>query len=228
MSPALAGLRDDLDALLWSALYVAVVIGGAELLRRRGLGRDYSRKIVHVGIGSWVGPTYLLYEHRLWAALPPLLFVVVNALSYRYGLLRSIEGEERNIGTLLYPVSVALAIAGFWGPELAPIGLSAILVLAWGDAAASLVGRRWGTHRYRVGLQHRSYEGSLAMLVVSFAAVVAAYALLADVAPSVLVGAALAAIAATVIEARSVWGLDNLFVPAAVALTLWWLGGGLS
>lgn len=215
---------DDLDAMAWSTAYVLLILGLAELARRRGVGRGVTRKIVHIGIGTWVGPTYLLYEHQLWAVIPPLAFVFVNALSYRYGLIKSVEGEERNVGTLLYPLSVTLALALFWEPRLRPVGLAAILVMAWGDAAASLVGRRFGRRTYRILGHPRTLEGSLAMLVTSVGAIYASFAWLGTLPPELWVAAGAAAIGATILEGLSLWGVDNLLVPAGTAGVLLALG----
>ncbi len=216
-----AEFMDDLGALLWSGAYVVAILSLAEVARRRGVARTVTRKIVHIGIGTWVGPTYLLYDHRLWAVVPPLLFVAVNALSYRYGLIKSVEGEEKNIGSLLYPLSVALALALFWEESLRPIGLAAILVMAWGDAAASLVGRRWGRHLYRVAGHPRSLEGSAAMFLVSIAAIFAAFGWVSHLPPDLWMAAVVAAAGATLVEGVSLWGVDNFLVPAGTALVLW-------
>lgn len=212
---------DDLDAMVISALYVLAVIGGAEMARRRGVDRSITRKIVHVGIGTWVIPTFLLFDHRLWAVVPPACFVIVNAASYRFHLIRSVEGEPANIGTILYPISVASALGFFWHGSWPAVGAAAILVMAWGDAAASLVGRRYGRRIYRVMGHPRSLEGSLAMLGVGFAAILASFVSMGmPIDQGVVMAALAAATIATGLEAISLWGFDNILVPASVALTL--------
>lgn len=229
----MASFLDDLDAMLWSAAYVLLILGIAELARRGSVPRPITRKIVHIGIGTWVGPTYLLYDHQLWAVVPPLAFVLVNALSYRYGFIKSVEsekdlrhlmypveGQERNIGSLLYPMSVAAALFLFWEPHLRPVGLAAILVMAWGDAAAALVGRRYGRHIYRIAGHPRSLEGSLAMFGASVVGVLVAFAVLSDLPPGIWWAAGLTALGATVLEGVSRWGLDNVLVPGSAALVL--------
>lgn len=215
---------DDLDAMALSAAVVLAVLAVAEGARRRGIPKSVTRKIVHVGIGTWVLPTFLLFEHRLWAVVPPACFVLVNAASYRTGLIQSVEGGERgarNIGTILYPISVALALGLFWNEPWPVVGAAAVLVMAWGDAAGSLVGRRFGRRHYHVAGHPRSLEGSLAVFGFGVLAILASFALLGrplDV--NVVLVALLAALAATVLEAVSLWGFDNLLVPTAVAIVL--------
>jgi phytol kinase len=212
-------LPGDILALIASYLYVAIVLGGAELIRRRaGLGVDFTRKVVHVGVGLWVVPTLLLFESWALALVPPASFVVLNALSYRFSVARSIETGEKNLGTILFPFAFIVLIAWFW-PRGRPDAIAGgILVLALGDAAAALVGKRWGRHPYRIGKATRSAEGSAAMFVASFIALFAATRLFgAPVSPVVLAG--LAAFS-TVLEGVSQLGFDNLLVPVGTAVAL--------
>lgn len=216
----------DVLATLISVGYIGGVVGSAEWLRRSGrLGFDHSRKWVHVGIGTWILPTALLYQSPFWAASLPAVFVLVNALSHRLKLVRAMDEESGdNLGTTLFPLAFVLAIALFWHQEGGrPALVGGILVLAWGDAAAALVGKRFGRHRYRVGSGYRSLEGSAAMFGCSALAIVAAGAL-AGGEPygwlPILGGAALA----TLLEAGSRWGFDNLLVPLGTAWFLWGLG----
>ncbi len=217
----MSAFLDDLDAMVISTVYVLSVLALAEFARRRGMPRSSTRKIVHVGIGTWVIPTFLLFDHRLWAVIPPACFVVVNALSFRFHLIRSVEGETENVGTILYPISVAAALGLFWTQPWPAVGAAAILVMAWGDAAASLVGRRYGRRVYHAWGHPRTLEGSLAMLVVGAAGILVSFVSMGRaVDGGVLAAAVLAAAVGTALESVSLWGFDNLLVPAGVAITL--------
>lgn len=212
---------DDLDAMAISTVVVMSVLALAEFARRRGVPRTVTRKIVHVGIGTWVLPTFLIFEHRLWAVVPPACFVLVNAVSFRTGLIRSVEGGERNIGTILYPISVALALALFWPDPWPVVGAAAILVMAWGDAAGSLVGRRFGRHPYHVAGHPRSIEGSLAVFAFGVLGILTSFAVMGHALDAdILVAALLAASIGALLEAVSLWGFDNVLVPGGVAATL--------
>ena len=217
----MSAFLDDLDAMVISSVYVLSVLVLAEWLRRRGVDRSTTRKVVHVGIGTWVIPTFLLFDHRLWAVVPPACFVLVNALSFRFHIIRSVEGEQRNVGTILYPISVAAALGIFWADGWQVVGAAAILVMAWGDAAASIVGRRFGRHVYRAWGHPRSVEGSAAMLVVGTGAILATFAVMGrGIDTGVVQAALIAASVATAFEAVSLWGFDNVLVPASVAVGL--------
>ena len=216
---------NDAVATGLSVAYIGAVVGSAEWLRRTGrLGFDHSRKWVHVGVGTWILPTALLFESAFWAAFLPGVFVVVNAVSHRLKLVRAMDEESGdNLGTTLFPLAFVLAIALFWGRDGGRSALVAgILVLAWGDAAAALVGRRFGRHRYRVGSGWRSLEGSAAMFLLSALAITVAGRLVGSDPYGwlpILGGAALA----TGLEAGSRWGFDNLLVPLGTAWFLWGL-----
>jgi phytol kinase len=222
-------LNDGL-ALALSFVWVAAVVGVAEGLRRGGrISFGLSRKIIHVGIGTWILPTVLLFHSRWLAAAPPALFILVNALSLRFRWTKSMDAEAgSNAGTIWFPLSFTVLILGLWGVAGGKAATCAgLLVLAWGDAAAALVGQRWGRHRYRTGDGWRSVEGSAAMLVFSALAIGVAGAATASTTGAQPYGparVAVVAIAATLIEAAGRRGSDNFLVPVGTALLLWGLG----
>lgn len=224
----LHGFRADLGAMLLSAAWVVLVIGAAEFLRNRGVAREITRKIIHLGIGMWIVPTYLLFESKVWAALPAAGFVVLNSLAWQFGWFRSMSGERRNIGVILFPLSTALALWFFWLPPWSVVGVAAILVLCWGDAAGALVGRRFGRTQYSVWDHQRSLEGSAAMFSASLLAIVAAFVVFgAPLSSGVVVAALITAGLATAVEAVCPWGLDNLLIPATVAIAMVLLRDGV-
>jgi dolichol kinase len=222
----------DLTGLAVSYASVLAVIGIGVLAARVGRARgEVTRKIVHVGVGTYVIPTIFLFDHGSAAAIVPASFVVINLLSRLFFPVAAVEsGASRdNWGTVYFPVSFALLLLLFWEPHLRWCVAAGLLPMAWGDALAAEVGRRWGRHRYRVwGGGVRSLEGSVAMLLGSLAGVAVGSGL-GIVAPGVLApGRAVAipmlAAVATAAEAVSPRGTDNLSVPlltgaAAAALT---------
>lgn len=219
----------DLVAVLLSGVWVLSAIGLAEWLRRRvGVPRPWTRKLVHVAVGSWVLPTFLLFDTRFWAAFPPATFIVVNALSHRHGWMKSVEGDRGNYGSIFYPFSVSLLVWMGW-PD--PVGqacaAAGVLVLAWGDAAASQVGRAVGRRSYHVRGHERTLEGSAAMFAFSVAGILAAAAVLLPAWPggSFVAVALLVALFATTLEGISLHGVDNLLVPIGSAGALWLLRG---
>ncbi len=202
-----------------AGLYLVLLLLVAETIGRWEIAdREISRKIVHIGSGN----VLLL---AWWFAIPAWIAiaaaVVAGSLalvSFFVPLLPSIESVGRkSLGTFFYAASLGILVGWFWAigqPHLAVVG---ILVMSWGDGLAALVGQRYGQHRYCVFGIVKSWEGSLAMAAASF--VVCAAILLALYGSSWIVWGipALVAIAATLLEAFSIFGIDNLTVPIASA-----------
>lgn len=196
----------------------------AEGLRQRRVPHALTRKLVH-GVAG-LSPLYvtLVATHRWAGLLPYALTLMLNAAIWRRGWLRSITSEQDTPGIVYFPLSQLVLLAWLWQPSRAtdhlPAAHAALLTLALGDAAAALVGQRYGRHPYTLLGSRRSLEGSGTMLVVSWLAIT--LTLLAHGArPYEGVRAGLgAALVATLTEAGSPKGLDNLTVPLVVALLL--------
>ena len=210
----------DLIALCISYAFVVLVVGLAELAKRRLWVSSYvTRKLVHAAVGTWVLPTLLLFDSWFWAVVPPLTFLVVNAVDMKTGIFHSIEGTDpHNYGPLFFPVAFVVVMPLFWAENLKFAACVGILCMAWGDPLASATGRAFGTRRYRVMGSVRSLEGSAFMFAASIVAALCGGLALADLAPARLaLMAVTAAAAATVAEGISFGGSDDLTVPIAAS-----------
>jgi phytol kinase len=170
----------------------------------------------------WAYGTVLLFERRTFAIIPPLAFVAINAFSYWQGTFKAMEtGEKGQLGTIYFPFSFAVIIWMLWEqPHLVVAGL---MPMTWGDALAAVIGRRVGKRRFSVAGSTRSLEGSGVMFLASWIATLVPLILLAPAPLSVgtaVVTAVVTALGATMIEAVSPWGIDNLTVPAVSVLVL--------
>ena len=220
---------NDPTALVISYGFVVFVVGMAEIAKRRALLSSYvTRKLVHAAVGTWILPTLLLFEAWHWAVVPPLTFLVVNAIDMKTGLFHSIEGTDPdNYGPLFFPVAFVVVMPLFWAENLKFAACVGILCMAWGDPLASAVGRAFGGRRYRVLGSVKSLEGSAFMFLGSAAAALCGGLAMGDFAPSTLALMALSAAgAATVVEAISFGGSDDLTVPIAASVTSSFFAGG--
>ena len=212
-----ADARDEylvIASFVWIAL---VIVIGESTRRLSGASPELTRKIVHVGVGIWALPTALYFNSPVWAALCPLTFVVLNALSYYYRLMPVIEVEGRGSpGTIYFPLVFAGLILVLWPMGARAASVAGLYAMGFGDAAASVVGQRWGRHRYRIGKVEKSWEGSMALFIAAFLAIYLATQILMPHRSTWLpsLGAALAAALA---EAPAGHGLDNLTVPITAA-----------
>jgi len=216
-------MSQDVIALIASFVYVFAMIGIAEGLRKwRGYSVDFTRKFIHIAVGMWAYGTVLLFERRVFAIIPPLSFVAINAFSYWQGTFKAMEtGEKGQLGTIYFPISFSALIWLLWGhPHLM---VASLMPMTWGDALAAVLGQRFGRRSYTVVGSTRSIEGSAVMFFVGWVATLIPLLLLAPTPlglPAALVAAAVTALGAALIEALSPWGIDNLTVPAVSALIL--------
>lgn len=200
--------------------WLGVVGGVAEGVRRyTSANPEITRKIVHIGAGQAILLAWWLQTPAWMGITASILFSLVALLSYRYPILPGINGVGRHsLGTFFYAVSIGLLTAVFWPswqPQYAALG---ILVMTWGDGLAALVGQRFGRHPYQMLGSRKSWEGSLTMLLVSLAVSLCILGLTAGFTAPVLFTAALVALAATLLETLSFYGLDNLTVPLGSAV----------
>ncbi len=216
----LAHLAADAAGAAFISVYIVGLFAGAELLSRwRSLPVEWTRKLTHVGAGAVVLAFPWLVAHTVTVALLALAFTGVLVGGKVTGLLGSIHNvRRRTAGAYYYPV----AVLGIWilsgGDPLlycVPLGIMAVA-----DTGAALVGQRTGETTYRVMDGERSMEGSLAFFTLAFAVALIGAGLAERPGwPEMLLVTLVVAGLTTAVEAVSVRGSDNLFIPYAA-----WLG----
>ncbi len=216
--------------LVYYSLWIGLVVGLAELLRRREVDSEITRKIVHIGVGNSIVLAWILQMPRMIGIGASVVAACVALISYQIDLFQSVNGVGRHsFGTFFYAISIGLLIALFWFPEqgLQPFAVVGILVMTWGDALAALVGQTWGRHPYQLGSIQKSWEGSVTMALVSV--VVTMVVLGAAFGWSSAIGwvAVLTGVTAAVLEILSWRGVDNVTVPLASGVLSYWLSGWL-
>ena len=194
------------------------------------------RKLLHIVAFCGVSLMIILAESWQAAAVTSLLLAVVI-----YPIIMMIEKEpwfdklfvqkskgEIKRSMLLLFVMFTVVIAVGWG-WLGHAVLSAAAILMWGagDAAAALVGIPYGKHKVRCKLTDgkKSWEGSFAMLLVSFA--VGILVLIATQTcgwPQALLMAGTGALLGTLTELFSPSEYDTVTVPIVILAVLLTLG----
>jgi len=204
--------------------YVFAVIGVAEGLRRwRGYGSGFTRKVIHIGVGMMIWFVPFIFTSPWPFVLPCAAFMFINFVDWRYGLIGSMQsGNRSNLGTVYFPFAAAVVALLFW--EQPPLMVAALMPMTWGDGLAPVVGARFGRHSYHIGGSTRTLEGSAGFFVAGFIATWLALWVVPgapNIGPGAAVWPALIVVAAgTLVEALSVWGLDNLTVTAAAIAIL--------
>ena len=201
--------------VLWIGLLLLV----ASLLNRFGTGNsEIIRKVVHIGTGNIILFAWWLDIPAFVGVGASVLASVVTLLSYSFPILPGINSVGRkSLGTFFYAVSIGVLVAWFWNinrPQYAALG---ILVMAWGDGLAALVGQRFGKHPYKVWDNKKSWEGSGTMAIVSFIVSVLIFLSIQGNNWQTWIVSLSVALLATTLEAFSVYGIDNLTVPLGSA-----------
>jgi phytol kinase len=215
---------------LWQQITLVGIWLGLILLIAEGLNRifavegEFSRKIVHIGTGNVILLAWWLNIPAWVGIAAGVISAIIALISYQVPILPSVNSVGRNsLGTFFYAVSIGILIACFWPiqqPQYAAIG---ILVMAWGDGMAAVIGQQFGSHLYLVWGMKKSWEGSLTMVLVSFTVI---SLILLSVQGNVWQTwgvAFIVAILATALETFSILGMDNLTVPLCSAAFSFWL-----
>jgi dolichol kinase len=220
-------------------LYIIVIILITGKIKDR-LPKNLARKFLHIMIGNfiWIIPffTYVAFplNFPFFVAAPFILltFLVspgtpIKGLTKKLSGLGDVTFGGHTYGLVFYAISYTILAAFFSNqPWLIAAG---IIPLAYGDAAASIVGLKWGKHQFNICAK-KSVEGSLTMFATCFLVLAASFVFFGFLYPlpitNYLLASLCAAAVATLCEALTPRGLDNLAVPilsAAVFLLL--LGG---
>ena len=192
----------------------------AELGRRRGLPVEITRKFVHLAAGILVAAMPCFFDTVVPVAVLALSFFGLLLASRAVGLLSSVHGvERRSAGAFIYPLSIVgvLFLSGGGGVLFS----IPILVLAFSDAFAAVVGKSYGRFHFRIYDQTRSLEGSAAFFVTTFLVIHIPLVLSGTVSPAEsLLIAFLLSFLVTCFEAIAVGGWDNVVIPVATLFAL--------
>ena len=202
--------------LILTVIFVFLILLGSELYwRKREAHNEFSRKFVHITVGSFVAswPWFLSWQQIQWLSIA---FILVVSISKYLHVFKSIHSVQRpTYGELCFALAVGTVpfiTHDKW------IFITALLVMSLADGFAAVVGERFGKQSYLVFGHKKSLIGSMTFFLVAIGLLIA-YTKLADVAiaaPILLVMAA----GATFIENFAVKGLDNLVIPVFIALLL--------
>ncbi|MEL4895428.1 diacylglycerol/polyprenol kinase family protein [Crocosphaera sp. Alani8] len=210
-------------------LYLGVIIALAEGLNRLlGANAEFTRKIVHIGSGNVVLIAWWLQLPHWMLISASCIASIVALISYFLPILPSINSVGRkSLGTFFYALSIGILAQWFWStgqPQYLAIG---ILVMAWGDGMAAIVGQNFGQHGYEILGVKKSWEGSLTMMGVSFFVTSAILLWVGVPILTVAIVSFTVAVVATGLEAFSKLGIDNLTVPIGSAFLAFYLIHGL-
>jgi phytol kinase len=200
--------------LLLSYVLIFFVIGLSSVLQKsKILGDEGARKFIHIGVSNWWILAMILFDHVLFAMIPPLTFIILNHYSYKKNLIKPMERNgQAHFGTVYYPISLFILVVITFGYNEPMIGAMGILILGYGDGTAAIVGKAYGTRTIAPG---KTVAGTIAMFISSF--VVALIVFMIAWPSHAYLAVAVAGIA-TLIELHTPKGFDNLSIPLGTSL----------
>lgn len=195
---------------------------------------EIARKVYHMAIPLSIFPLLNFFSTWYIAVLVTLSLILVIypvlAWAERFSFYKRFaverESGEFKRSLIIVQVSTAFLIFMFWGilgDEWKYVIVVAMMAWGLGDAAAALVGKTIGRHKIRHSWIEgtKTYEGTLAMLIVAWLAIF--FMLLLYAGQSWQVSLAVATLAAPVsaaVELFSHRGMDTMTVPLSTAFTI--------
>ena len=203
-------------AIIVTIIAVLILLVGNEWWwRRHEVHNEFSRKFIHVTIGSLVAvwPFYLSWNEIRFLSIA---FLLVVGLSKYLHIFRAIHSVQRPTwGELYFALAVGLTSLV---TQDAWIYAAALLQMSLADGLAAVTGVRYGKQSYLVFGHRKSLVGSLTFFVVSLV-ILLFFDLMVGTPRGPLFFTGIAALA-TIVENIGVKGLDNLLVPLLVAALL--------
>lgn len=203
--------------LILTILAVFLVLVGNEIWWRRQKPHDeFSRKFVHITVGSFVAfwPFFLSWGQIQFLSVA---FLIIIGISRYLGIFQAIHSVQRPTwGEVFFAASVGLLTLITQDQWIYAV---ALLQMSLADGMAAVIGTRFsGQHKYAVLGHAKSIVGTLTFFVVSLAVLLVFNSHLPEHL-SLAMALAISGLA-SLIENLGIMGLDNLLVPCLVALVL--------
>ncbi|MFW9917105.1 MAG: diacylglycerol/polyprenol kinase family protein [Candidatus Thorarchaeota archaeon] len=232
-------------------VYIQGIIFLMEKLVKSGrLSSDLSRKVVHIAAGSFVWVWLFMDPSDGWSYAFNITVPFLFFLTFLYKGLMLEEGtDDKDViamtrtgnprellrGTLYFTIVMMVAgtvLFGSWA------GMLMMAIVGWGDGIAPYIGKRWGSHTYKMPFgREKTIEGSIGVAVFSIVGSLIFLGLLGIVGgpidatdavlqdpevelTMIIVVIVILAIVAMLVEALSPADLDNLFIPASTIIVL--------
>jgi phytol kinase len=209
---------------LIALIYIFSLIALAEFLRRwRGYSSSFTRKVIHIGVGMLAWALPFLFTQPWPFMIACLGFVILNLLDWHFGFFAAMASSSRsNLGTVYFPLVAGIVAFLFW--DTPPLMVAALMPLSWGDGLAPIIGNRYGRHTYRIKNTTRTFEGSIGFFVAALLTTWLALWIMPGLPVltpmQALLPALVVSILTTLVEAVSIWGLDNITITATAVLVL--------
>ena len=211
----------DIIALIVVYVYViAIFIIAEKVLESRP---EFSRKFLHIMVGNMIfampffsNPWVMIIGLTLPASIGTFLLTEYSPIKIENSMTES----GHALGLFFYSAIWTILLVIF-GAHLWIVAL-AIVPLVYGDGFAALIGIKFGKVKFSIFGSTKSLEGSLSMFVVTSVMSVFVWMVFTSIGYSMpefnMVNILLISAIATLCEAFSYGGIDNLTVPALTSI----------
>ena len=220
----------DILALIVVYIYVAVIFVVAELVLKTR--PEVSRKFLHIMVGNMIFAMPFFSDPwvMVWFLTLPITIALFFLTEYSpITIKNSVTESGHALGLFFYALiwTILIAVFAIIAPADDPkfyiwIVALAIVPMVYGDGFAALIGQKFGKLKYTVFGGQKSVEGSLTMFVITTVMSVFVWMVFASIGCTMpefnIVYVIVISAVATVCEALSYGGIDNLTVPAITAI----------
>ena len=210
----------DILGIFISIAYIFLIIFISSLLSKKH--SELSRKVVHIGVCYWWIIVILFFNNMLLTCIVPALFCIINFISYKKDIFKSMERDDKkSLGTVYYAIScLALTLLSFlWFKNRLYAGIG-LFAMGYGDGLAALAGTNFKSKKFVIFGNEKTIVGSITMFVASFIAI-SILALCFN--QFSILGVLIVSAIATLIEAVSPFGLDNITVPILTSILAYFI-----
>jgi len=198
-----------------------LVFALAELLYIRKIPQYITRKVVHMG-GGLVTVFMPLFVTLKTFVILGIGFFLLLLISKQKKFLNSIHKmKSESNGAILFAPSLVLTGLIFW-PINIHIFQGATLVLALSDGIAGIIGNKYGRKKYKI-TGNKTIEGSLVFFLITVLIFLGILYISDKMALSKIIFVLLGSLTLTIIEAVFSKGWDNLFIPLASGIFLFFI-----
>lgn len=199
------------DLLGLASVYLYVVLLFLFTEKAPIKSRFVSRKILHIGVGNIIFLLPLFETRWVMTFLAAAPFILVTFLFSPYSPLKidsRTSSDGHGFGLVYYAISwTLLAFLFFDNPIIIAVGIAA---MSYGDGFASLIGKKYGDHRFTLVGDEKTLKGSSSMFIFTLVMIFVSFWYYGVGPANHILEILLVAGAATMAEIVTPNGLDNL------------------
>ena len=131
---------------------------------------ETSRKIIHILLFAvWIFLDIYM-KNTYHQVIVPIIFLVLNTLSYKFNIYKSVERKEDNhLGTIYFAIVITIImLLGLLFPKCYYCSGIAVFCLTFGDGFAALIGYNTNTKKI---YQNKTLSGFISSFISSFISV---------------------------------------------------------